>query len=63
MEVINLAEEEKDKVKELKKKLDLWIASSLNEGEEDPMEYVKRNHDYRKWYRKFFTDRYWGQSR
>ena len=60
MEVIDLAGQQKDKVEELKRRLERWVGSSLERGEEDPLEYVKRNTDFRENYRRLHMDVYRG---
>ena len=60
MEVQDLAEQHGEKVAELKGRLDKWVESSLGQGQEDPLEYVMRNTDFRKAYRQLFMDGYRG---
>ena len=62
MEIVNLAQQEEDKVKELMRKLHLWGESTLKQGVEDPMEYVRRNTNFREDYQKLFMERYRGKG-
>lgn len=62
MEIVNLAQQEEDKVKELMRKLHLWVESNLKQGVEDPMEYVRRNTNFREDYQKLFMERYRGKG-
>lgn len=59
MEVEDRAEQDGEKVAELKGMLDAWVESSLG-SEEDPLEYVRRNIDFREAYRRLFMDTYRG---
>ena len=60
MEVIDLATQRGDMVAELRARLDHWVESNLAHGDEDPMEYVKRNHDFPSNYQKLFMETYSG---
>ena len=62
MEVVDLANSRSDVVTELRARLNQWVESNLAQGEKDPLEYVKRNHDFPGSYQRLFMERYAGKG-
>ena len=62
MEVIDRTQEEPERAKELRERLDSWEAECLEEGEEDPVDYVVRHQkmSYRQRYDRLRIEHYGG---